>query len=206
MFTIDHIMIESMNPEKDATEILEKFSLPLAWPYTKSEDYDSIGINFGNLNIELINFRKRFGIAVNSRNEFSGVAFQSDCKGKVLMSYLESKGYNFRIGEDVPAHTTVTIDDKSFNPTIFVVEYHFDTSGWKKRLIDEFTRCGGGKYLIDSCERLIVKNQNYNLSEFDFIEQKNNEDRFQLVIKTNCEFKERITLLDLIPNFEIQFV
>lgn len=154
-FEIDHLMIEVDDPNKVAEEFCNKFGLPLAWQYSQSSDYDSIGINFGDINIEFINFRKRFGV-----NEkfvgLSGVALTTDSSLESSLEYFDRNSITYKIGEDIAQHTTVPFEYKDIYPTLFVVNYKFDTQGWKERLNKEFNDCHGGKYSLSRFTRLTI--------------------------------------------------
>lgn len=59
MFTLDHVMIETDYPEEMAKKFSENFQLPYAWPFSEGEDYSSVGVNFGQINIEFVKFKLR---------------------------------------------------------------------------------------------------------------------------------------------------
>ena len=156
MFTLDHLMIETDDPQKLAKEFSETFELPYAWPYSESKDYASVGINFGQLNIEFIKFKLRFGMKACSFNGFSGVAFIPQQTMEQTFHMFDEKMISYRIGEDIKAHTTVTVNEEQLFPTIFLVWYHFNTTGWRNRLREEFKDSNGGKYKIKNLNKLIL--------------------------------------------------
>ena len=144
MFVLDHLMFEVTNPKAEYERLDWLFGLPNAWPYSESADYDSVGMNFGAFNVELIRFRRRFGVArPTTSNRLGGVAFRVGDLGAALKT-LEARRVPFRIGEDIPAHTTVPLgDDGSITP--FLVRYKFDTTGWWGRLRSEYQGSQGGR-------------------------------------------------------------
>lgn len=160
MFKLDHLMVEVDEPEIVAISIAKKFGLPFAWPLTETADYSSVGINFGDINIEFIKFRKRFGISDTQYSGFSGIAFAVDDSESECQEYLIKKGLACQIGERTEAYTTITVEELEVYPTVFLVKYHFDTSDWKKRLKSEFHNSKGGTYGIMHFESLEVKPSN----------------------------------------------
>ena len=124
MFKIDHLMIEVGEPQKVATCVAEHLGLPFAWPLTEKDEYTSIGINFGDINIEFINFRVRFGIEGVGFRGFSGIAFEAADLG-VSIKRLDGSGIHYRIGEECEAHTTLPMEEDQIFPTLFLVKYHF---------------------------------------------------------------------------------
>lgn len=125
MFEIDHLMIEVDDPLKVATNVSEKLGLPFAWPLTEKEEYTSIGVNFGSINIEFISFRVRFGVHDKRFKGFSGVAFKAANSLDESMKKLNSAKLSYRIGEQCDAHTTIPIEENQVFPTIFLVKYNF---------------------------------------------------------------------------------
>ncbi|WP_324824778.1 hypothetical protein [Sinanaerobacter sp. ZZT-01] len=188
MFTLDHIMIETDYPQKLAKEFSEIFELPYAWPYSESKDYSSVGINFGQINIEFIKFKLRFGKKASSFNGLSGVAFIPLQPLEKTFNLFDEKKLSYRIGEDIEAHTTVTVNEEQLFPTIFLVKYRFDTTGWKKRLKEEFKYSNGGAYRIKNLHKLVLPGK----------PNKKVEELFPIV----C-YKEGITKAEIIFNSEL---
>jgi hypothetical protein len=160
-------MIETANPERDAKAFVDKLQLPNAWPLTNTNDYSSIGINLGVFNIEFIHFKVRFGIQKTNYTGLSGIAFTSDNTLEADYKYLEKNKIEYRIGENIEAHTTITLNENHLYPTFFLVKYHFNTDGWKKRLNEEFIGSNGGKYNIKSLETIIINKENVFGDIFD---------------------------------------
>lgn len=202
IFPLDHLMIETDDPINSADRVIERLGLPLAWPLTEKEEYTSIGVNFGDINLEFINFRKRFGIPGKAHRGFSGVAFNTSQRVEDAMKRFKAHGLNCRIGEECPAHTTVTIEEESIFPTVFLVKYHFDTTGWKRRLQSEFSACGGGTYHLGELVSLALAQElpHNIMSEFPI----NNGPKNQLIFKSH-EHKAAV-ISDLIENLEIVIV
>lgn len=199
MFRIDHLMVEVDDPFKVANTVSEKLGLPFAWPLTEKEEYTSIGVNFGSINIEFISFRVRFGIDDASFKGFSGIAFKAANSLGESMDILTSEKFNYRIGEQCGTHTTITVEEKQVFPTVFVVKYHFDTSGWEQRLNEEFAECLGGKFNIGKFISISINN---SISA-------NLKDTFGIAVgcKNQIFFEsttnEHTIISDLIPNLEI---
>lgn len=199
MFRIDHLMVEVDDPLKMANDVSEILGLPFAWPLTEKEEYTSVGVNFGSINIEFISFRVRFGIDGEKFKGFSGIAFKATNSLDESMDMLTTEKLNYRIGEHCDAHTTITVEEKQVFPTVFLVEYHFDTSGWEQRLKEEFVECLGGKLNIGKFKSISINNSMAaNLTDmFDIAVGSKNQICFEST--TN----EHTIISDLIPNLEI---
>jgi hypothetical protein len=76
MYRIDHLMVETAQPKLLADEVMARLGLPLAWPLVDSASYSSVGVSFGDVNVEFINFTSRFGIQGSKYEGFSGIAFR----------------------------------------------------------------------------------------------------------------------------------
>lgn len=199
MFKLDHLMVEVDNPQQAANDVVEMLGLPLAWPLIEKDDYTSIGVNFGDLNIEFIRFNVRFGIRDTKFSGFSGAAFAVQGSVEKTKSILEEKGLNYRVGEETEAHTTITIEENRTFPTVFLVKYNFDTSGWKNRLREEFESCQGGVHKIDCLKSLEFnqKGAEMVLNEFNIKRSALNR------IKFKSRLNKTIVIRDLIDNLEV---
>lgn len=145
---IDHLMIEVDDPLLAYREFEAAFSLPQAWPLTETENYSSVGVNFGNVNIELIRFRVRFGLSpVVPCTGLSGVCLTSRFGVETVRAELDAQAVAWLGGEEAPGHRTSVLASKA-PPTIFFCEYKFDTAGWKARLRDEFQASQGGRLQV----------------------------------------------------------
>ncbi|MEJ2425275.1 MAG: hypothetical protein P8101_12585 [Candidatus Thiodiazotropha sp.] len=199
MFEIDHLMIEVDDPLKIASNVAEQLGLPLAWPLTEQDGYTSIGVNFGDINIEFINFRIRFGIEGESFKGFSGIAFKIADSLRQSIKRLNDSEISYRIGEECEAHTTLPIEENQVFPTIFLVNYHFDTSGWFERLKKEFAECSGGKFHIGRFKSLSInKTIPANMKDMFYI---NDGDKNQIFFESSTG--ENTVISDLIENLEI---
>jgi len=146
-FALDHVMIEVDEPEAACGAFNEVFGLPGAWPLQEGPDYDSVGLNFGVFNVEFIRFRLRFGIPVQrQRNAVGGVAFKVEGTLEEARRFLAKQGIGHETGEVSKGHTTIVLDRFRHAVTPFLVQYHFDTSGWISRLRQEFREAGGGRF------------------------------------------------------------
>ena len=199
MFEIDHLMIEVDDPLKVATNVSEKLGLPFAWPLTEKEEYTSIGVNFGSINIEFISFRVRFGVYEKRFKGFSGVAFKATNSLDESMKKLNSAKLSYRIGEHCDAHTTIPIEENQVFPTIFLVNYNFDTSGWTQRLENEFAECSGGKFNIGEFKSLTINCDipAKLMGEFEIKMGDKNQIFFEATTTENT------VISDLIQNLEI---
>lgn len=152
---LDHVMIETKTPLADAMRVAQQFGLPLAWPLTETPAYSSAGVNFGAVNIEFIDFRVRFGIAHRSYSGLSGLAYRVD-DAEATAQALQARGLRTRVGEQAQAHTTITVQEDSLFPTVFLVQYQFDTRGWRERLAQEFEDARGGRFALRGLRHVAV--------------------------------------------------
>ncbi len=203
MFRIDHIMIETTNPLESANTVKERFALPFAWPLLEADDYSSVGINFGALNFEFIDFRRRFGIAGKSFSGLSGLAFKTGFSVADSLSRLENLGFRARIGEKARTHTTITVEEDRVFPTIFLVKYHFDTSGWQARLNKEFQECGGGRFRIASLRSVMINRRLPPVLATEFEVDGSESETSRIHFRTARVGDEPVVVSDLIPNLEI---
>lgn len=164
---IDHLMIEVDDPQSMYDRLQQEFGLPQAWPLMTSERYTSIGINFGNANIELISFKERFGVSGTRYSGLSGVCLTSERGSEDIHSELGRKHIALLDGEDAPGHQTHVIASKAA-PTIFVCHYKFDTSGWQARLAEEFASSNGGTHGVTGIEAVGINNPLLETCEFAF--------------------------------------
>jgi len=199
MFEIDHLMIEVDDPLKVASNVAEQLGLPFAWPLTEKDEYASIGVNFGDINIEFIKFKVRFGIEGTSFTGFSGIAFKVVGSLGESIRRLDASEINYRIGEECEAHTTLTIEENHVFPTVFLVKYHFDTSGWIERLKNEFAECSGGKFHIGRFKFLSINKIIPAKLKDEF--KINDGDKNQIFFESSTG--ESAVISDLIENLEI---
>jgi len=199
MFEIDHLMIEVDDPLKKATHVAEQLGLPLAWPLTEKAAYSSIGVNFGDINIEFISFRTRFGIETTSFKGFSGIAFKTEDALEPSIMKLNDLGISYRIGEECEAHTTLPVEENQVFPTVFLVSYHFDTSGWIGRLKNEFAACCGGRFHIGRLKSVSINNTIPTKMKNTF--RISDGDKNQVIFESSSG--ENAVISDLIENLEI---
>lgn len=164
---IDHLMIEVDDPQAAYGEFQAVFSLPQAWPVTETEDYTSVGIHFGNVNIELIHFRRRFGLTPAPYTGFGGVCLTSRFDMETIRAELAAHAVTLLDGEDAPGHRTSVLASKE-PQTIFLCEYKFDTTDWRARLRDEFEASRGGTLRLAHVEEVGIAHRLLATHEFLF--------------------------------------
>lgn len=164
---IDHLMIEVEDPQAVYQELYNTFALPQAWPLMTGDRYTSIGINFGNANLELIKFKERFGVRNTHYSGLSGVCLTSLTDSENIKADMHSKNLTLLAGEDAPGYKTLVIANKDA-PTIFVCYYKFNTEGWKTRLEEEFKKSNGGKFNVAQIAEVCVNNPLLARCEFHF--------------------------------------
>ncbi|WP_409179029.1 hypothetical protein [Brevibacillus fortis] len=210
MFTLDHVMIETDDPEKLAKEFSEAFELPYAWSFSEGKEYSSVGINFGQINLEFVKFKLRFGKIANSFTGLSGISFISSHTREETFNLLKEHNISYRIGEESKAHTTVTINEEQLFPTIFLVEYHFNTAGWRTRLEQEFKNSHGGKYKIKNLNKIILPGKSNKKVEelFPMIRYEEGITKSKIIFHSELgnSNQKLVTLNDSSLNFEICIV
>jgi hypothetical protein len=164
---IDHLMIETDDPQACYEDFYRRFALPQAWPLITSERYASIGMNFGNANIEFISFKERFGVTNTEYSGLSGVCLtsQTDCEN--IRAGLNDESIELLDGEDTQGYKTFVIASKEV-PTVFVCYYKFNTDGWKARLSEEYKKSNGGAFGIAKIEEVCINNPLLEKHEFKF--------------------------------------
>ena len=166
---IDHLMIEVEDPQAAYEDFYQVFGLPQAWPLMTSKKYSSIGINFGNTNVELISFSERFGIKNTQHSGLSGVCLTSHCDAENLKAHLNANALEFLDGENAETHHTWLINSKAA-PTLFVCYYKFNTDGWKIRLQEEFKKSQGGTHHITQIAEVYINHPLLQKHEMSFSE------------------------------------
>lgn len=199
MFEIDHLMIEVADPQKAANEVSTKLGLPLAWPLMVKDEYTSIGVNFGDINIEFIRFNVRFGIENQRFSGFSGVAFTIDESMEQTIKRLRGSQLSYRVGEECDAHTTLVVEESQVFPTVFLVQYHFDTRGWLQRQEQDFIDCRGGALHIGRFKSLTLNQPELVRLRHNF--KIDDSDKNQIVFESANA--SRVVISDLIENLEI---
>ncbi len=174
---IDHLMIEVDDPQATYEDFYKEFALPQAWPLITSEKYTSIGINFGNTNIELISFKERFGVTNTEYLGLSGVCLTSYPDWEKVRAKLSDKNIELLDGEDAQGYKTFVIACKEA-PTVFVCYYKFDTAGWKTRLNDEYEKSNGGAFNVIKIEEVCINNPLLEVYDFKFCQSDSVKLRF----------------------------
>jgi hypothetical protein len=164
---IDHLVIEVDDPQATYEDFYNEFALPQAWPLITCERYASIGINFGNTNVELISFKERSGV---TNTEYFGLSWvcltsQTDCEN--IRAKLSDESIVLLDGEDAQGYKTFIIASKKA-PTVFVCYYKFDTDGWKTRLNEDYKKSNGGAFNVTKIEEICINNPLAELCEFKF--------------------------------------
>lgn len=198
MFEIDHLMVEVSDPLKAAKNVAKRLGLPFAWPLMKKDEYTSIGVNFGDINIEFINFRVRFGVEGTAFSGFSGIAFKAVDSLEESIKRLNASEINF--GSVRNARLTQLFLSKKIRcfPRFFLLNIT-DTSGWIERLKNEFAECSGGKLHIGRIKSLSINQRALaNLTD-EF--QINTGNKNQIFFESRTE--ENAVISDLIENLEI---
>jgi len=170
---IDHLMIEVDDPQAIYQDFYKVFALPQAWPLMTFEKYASIGINFGNANIELISFKERFGVINTDYLGLSRVCLTSQTDYEKLRAQLNGERLELLDGEDGPGYKTFVIASKEA-PTVFVCYYKFNIDGWKTRLSEEYKISNGGAFNITKIEEVcinspLLENCEFNFSQSDLV-------------------------------------
>ncbi|CAG9296482.1 VOC family protein [Celerinatantimonas diazotrophica] len=202
MFELDHLMIEVDDPQKVASEVSSQLGLPLAWPLMAKDEYTSMGVNFGDINIEFIRFNVRFGIEGQQFNGFSGIAFKTEESIEQAIKRFGEAELSYRVGEVCDAHTTLVVEEERVFPTCFLVQYHFDTRGWCQRQEQDFIACRGGTLHLGHLKSLVINQTSpVNLGHDFPIDY---GDKNQIVFaSTNAS---NTVISDLIENLEIVIV
>ncbi len=199
MYKLDHLMVEVEDPQTSAERLADVLGVPLAWDSIANQDYISVGVNLGDLNIEFVNFKVKFGNPNSLNIGFTGAAFQTHISIDETEKYLKEKSLGCKIANLAQAKSILTVEEDKIYPTLYLVKYNFDTDGWKTRLKNEFKAVGGGKYAIQGCEGLKLNDRLPPVIQelFDVEPGVKNQICFK------CNIKETAVLDNLIENLEI---
>ena len=70
---VDHVLIESKDPQSLFSFFAETLQLPVAWPMNQNRSYSTGGVGAGNVNLELFAYS---GNASPARTRYYGIAFE----------------------------------------------------------------------------------------------------------------------------------
>lgn len=87
---IDHIVVQTENPEQLFSTMAETFGLPIAWPMAIYPGFTTGGIHAGNVNIEFLDFDRAQNARLSDAN-VSGIVFEPTALGENV-SELKSRG------------------------------------------------------------------------------------------------------------------
>jgi hypothetical protein len=153
---VDHILIESDQPEKLFHLFLDKFELPLAWPYKSYGTFSSGGVGFGNVNLETIHLE-------GGTPGIAGVAFEPVSIEEAVAG-LDAKG----LKHDPPApafqkdaagnqHLARTTMELRMVPEgLFFCKYNTPIEPRRARIQSELQARNGGPLGIEKVEEIVI--------------------------------------------------
>ncbi|HJU83197.1 MAG TPA: hypothetical protein VJ600_03215 [Holophagaceae bacterium] len=147
---LDHLMVESLQPEPLFRVFTEAFGLPVAWPFDDYGELWSGGVVAGNVNLEFCRFKeRRFGKADAWENgllaRFGGLAFEPSMPVTELAGQLSGLGLAPGAGHATENWTDLEVKGLLEPPgLVFLSEYAFDAAAWRAQQQEAFREAGGG--------------------------------------------------------------
>jgi hypothetical protein len=166
---VDHILIESGDPQALFNFFTKTLDLPTAWPIISQPGFTSGGVGVGNVNLEIFQYDKNNGQLEKTRARFSGIAFEPYPLAKALPE-MQSSGIPFSSPEQqysiLPngfrgvALTMVKLPSFS-NPefSVFLYEYsqeYLQVAVRRKQLGNRLTLNGGGRLGVHSVKEIVI--------------------------------------------------
>jgi catechol 2,3-dioxygenase-like lactoylglutathione lyase family enzyme len=157
---VDHIMINSDDPEQLFRFFSEMLGIPTAWAFQSYGAFSSGGLGFGNVNVEVIHSQGRQAGLV-------GVALEPGSVSE-LVAGLDDRGLKHSVpapfyrkdssGKDVLLWTTVGLRDLPPAPAfaVFFCKYNTDVGTRRAGIQRELQSHGGGPLGIESTVELVI--------------------------------------------------
>lgn len=145
---IDHIVVETTNPEELFKLFHLKMGLPQAWPvsiYPTAPDsvFISGGVFFGNVNIE---FLKESGSpTAGGPDHLFGIALEPAQSLDQIKTFLTEIDISATNGGKTELFENLNINDLLESPGhLFFCKYHFDIPEWRRSLATKLKSVHGG--------------------------------------------------------------
>lgn len=159
---LDHLMVESLQPEPLFRVFTEAFGLPVAWAFDDYGELWSGGVVAGNVNLEFCRFKEqRFGKADAWEDgvlaRFGGLAFEPSMPVTELAGQLGGLGLAPGAGHQTENWTDLEVKGLLDPPgLVFLSEYSFDAAAWRAEQVRAFQESGGGRLGLWGVQELAV--------------------------------------------------
>ncbi len=168
---VDHILVESADPEALFSFFADTLQLPEAWPLADSQGFTSGGIGAGNVNIEVFRYAQSTNVPVRriSGARYAGLAFEPYPLSAALQE-LKLRGIPYSPPEPYVANlpkgsqgvlwTTVSLHSFS-RPGMSVFLYEYSTAFLRvevrrKQLANRLTLDKGGPLGFHSVREIVI--------------------------------------------------
>lgn len=148
---IDHVMVETEDPSVLFRLFTETLGLPVAWPLKDFGMFTSGGVFAGNVNLEFISFRQRFGGGPPlplgpGQALFTGLAFEPQGSTAAVQKELGKRGLAYGEPKPTPNWTNMRVEGLLDKPSmLFTCEFHFDFQAQRRALREELAAKKGGR-------------------------------------------------------------
>jgi hypothetical protein len=158
---VDHIIIQSDDPEATFKLLSETLRLPIAWPFQSYGDFSSGAVNLGNVALEVIHLKDR-------RPGFTGVALEPVASESlpILTANLDARGVAHDApdptlqkdpsGKEYLAWTIIPLSDLPPAGAIFFCKYTFDLDSGRAKAAQALHDSGGGPVGVLSVKQLVI--------------------------------------------------
>lgn len=161
---IDHVLIESAEPESLFSLLSETFQLPVVWPMSDYGRFASGGVAAGNVNLEVI--RAPAARAGGARSRWAGFALEPEPLVASLAE-LQARGISHGApapftskgpdGSAITLWTTVGLPSVSHDAApVFLCEYAFDVPARRRQSLEELRVRRGGPLSIRSVREIVL--------------------------------------------------
>ena len=170
---IDHIIIQSDDPESLFKLLAETLKLPTAWPFQSFGDFASGAVNLGNVALEVTHLKDR-------RPGFAGVALEPSASESipVLVNNLDARGLvhaapdptmqKDQSGKESLAWTIIPLSQLPPAGAIFFCKYTFDLDPLRAKAVGALRDSGGGPLGVLSVKELLIGARNIAAAQRDW--------------------------------------
>lgn len=170
---VDHIIIQSDDPEKTFKLFSETLEFPTAWPFQSYGNFYSGAVNLGNVALEVIHLNAR-------RPGFTGVALEPIASESLptLIANLEARGLAHdapdptsqkdQSGKEYLAWTIISLSQLAPAGTIFFCKYTFDLDPGRAKAAQALHDSGGGPLGVLSVKELVIGAHNVAAAQHEW--------------------------------------
>jgi hypothetical protein len=167
---IDHIIIQSDEPEKTFKMLSETLALSIAWPFQSYGSFSSGAVNLGNVALEVIQLKGR-------RPGFAGVVLEPLASQSVpdIVRSLKDRGVAYdepeptfqkdQLGKEYLAWTLIGLPHLAPAGTIYFCKFNYATDPVRLKAAQALRNSGGGALGVDSVRELVIGARNISVAK-----------------------------------------